>query len=232
MQKKQTFRKFLDGKGYYIALAVCILAVGVSALVFYFPLNDATDVEESSLSVPATAQPSTLAPQSDELDTPDDPEDPEAPSTAGQDSVPTVSFDPAPAAAEVCDPVEGETIAVYSVEALAYNETMGDWRTHNGVDIATPLGTKVCAIMDGTVTAVYDDDYLGTVVTVEHQQGWSTLYANLTAVPAVSAGDQVEAGQVLGAVGQSAMLEVGSRPHLHLEVYRYGTLTDPSLLVG
>src|SRR5699024_3731801 len=125
--------KFLDGKGYYIALAVCILAVGVSALVFYFTLSDATDVEESSLSVPATARPSTLAPQSDELDTPDDPEDPEDPSTAGQDSVPTVSFDPAPAAAEVCDPVEGETIAVYSVEALAYNETMGDWRTHNGV---------------------------------------------------------------------------------------------------
>jgi len=219
MQKKQSkFRKFLDGKGYYIALAVCVLAVGVSALVFYRTVSDVTEVDEPALSVPATVKPAAPAV--------------EPPADETQENVPTVALDPTPAVVEVCDPVEGETIAVYSVEALAYNETMGDWRTHNGVDIATPLGTKVCAVMDGTVTAVYDDDYLGTVVTVEHQEGWSTLYANLTGVPAVEAGDTVKAGEVIGAVGQSAMLEVGSRPHLHLEVYRYGTLTDPNLLIG
>jgi len=230
MQKKQSkFRKFLDGKGYYIALAVCVLAVGVSALVFYRTVSDVTEVDEPALSVPATVKPAA-APSAGE-DKPDAAVV-EPPADETQENVPTVALDPTPAVVEVCDPVEGETIAVYSVEALAYNETMGDWRTHNGVDIATPLGTKVCAVMDGTVTAVYDDDYLGTVVTVEHQEGWSTLYANLTGVPAVEAGDTVKAGEVIGAVGQSAMLEVGSRPHLHLEVYRYGTLTDPNLLIG
>lgn len=229
MQKKQSkFRKFLDGKGYYIALAVCVLAVGVSALVFYRTVSDVTEVEEPSLSVPATTKPAVIAPSTDNAETDKTTSQPPA---AGN-SVPTVALEQTPAAVRVCDPVEGETIAVYSVEALAYNETMGDWRTHNGVDIATPLGTKVYAVMDGTVKAVYDDDYLGTVVTVEHEEGWSTLYANLTAVPAVEAGDLVKAGQVIGAVGQSAMLEVGSRPHLHLEVYRYGALTDPNLLIG
>ena len=74
--------------------------------------------------------------------------------------------------------------------------------------------------------------YLGTVVKIEHSDGWSTLYANLTAVPSVSAGDAVKAGQVIGAVGQTAMLEVSARPHLHLEVYRYGAVTDPALLLG
>ena len=120
----------------------------------------------------------------------------------------------------------------FSVDALAYNETMGDWRTHNGIDYAAPLGAKVCAVTDGVVAAIYEDDYLGTVVKIEHSDGWSTLYANLTAVPSVSAGDAVKAGQVIGAVGQTAMLEVSARPHLHLEVYRYGAVTDPALLLG
>ncbi len=231
MQKKQSFRKFLDGKGYYIALAVCILAVGISALVFYRTVNDVTDVDESSLSIPATTdKPAVTTPSVPDSAVPDQTKEPSTKDDAP--SVPTVALDQTPAAARVCDPVEGETIAVFSTDALAYNETMGDWRTHDGVDIATPLGTKVYAMMDGTVSAVYDDDYLGTVVTLEHSQGWSTLYANLTSVPAVKAGDVVKAGQVIGAVGQSAMLEVASRPHLHLEVYRYGTLTDPTLLLG
>ena len=231
MQKKQSkLRKFLDGKGYYIALAVCILAVGVSALVFYRTVNDAGKVDSSNLSVPVVTKPAVTEPSGNQSPA-GDTQPQKTPGTSGS-SVPTVALDEPPAVVQVCDPVEGETIAVYSVEALAYNETMGDWRTHNGVDIATPLGAKVCAIMDGTVTAVYDDDYLGTVVTIEHREGWSTLYANLTGVPAVSAGDTVGAGQVIGAVGQSAMLETASQPHLHLEVYRYGTLTDPELLLG
>lgn len=232
MQKKGSFRKFLDGKGYYIALAVCILAVGVSALVFYRTANEVADVEESQLSVPVPVQPS-LSGSLSETDNGTTAASRETETqTSTEDSVPTVALEPNPSAIQVCDPVAGETIALFSVEALAYNETMGDWRTHNGIDIATPLGAKVYAILDGAVTAVYDDDYLGTVVTIEHSQGWSTLYANLTGVPAVEAGDEVKAGQVIGAVGQSAMLEVASRPHLHLEVYRYGNLTDPDLLLG
>lgn len=226
MQKKHSIRTFFNGRGYYIVLAVCILAVGVSALIFYRTVADVTGEGEpdQSLSVPAVAQeqPQTDKPASD----------------GGKKDVPTVSLDdPAPAevpaaALMVCSPVEGEPMVGFSVDALAYNETMGDWRTHNGIDYAAPLGAKVCAVTDGVVAAIYEDDYLGTVVKIEHSDGWSTLYANLTAVPSVSAGDAVKAGQVIGAVGQTAMLEVSARPHLHLEVYRYGTVTDPALLLG
>lgn len=232
MQKKHSIRKLLSGKGYYIVLAVCILAVGVSALIFYRTVSNATGTDEpaQTLSVPATtnpANPSTAAPSTQpERDTPQLEE---------EKSVPTASLEPEAADPEpirVVAPVEGETIAAFSADALAYNPTMADWRTHDGVDIGVQLGDKVYAIMDGVVAAVYEDDYLGTVVVLEHAEGWRTLYANLTAVPAVDAGDSVHAGQVIGAVGQTAMLEVASQPHLHLEVYRYGALTDPALLLG
>jgi len=225
MQKKHSIRKFLNGRGYYIVLAICVVAVGISAVIFYRTIRGAADPAEPepSLSVPVTAQPAE--PSAAPAETMQ--EQPAVPS-----SVPTVSLEVEPEPEPViCRPLTGETLAAFSADALAYNVTMADWRTHNGVDIAAALGTDVCAVMDGVVTAVYDDDYLGTVVSVEHAGGWRTLYANLTAAPAVSAGDAVRAGQFLGAVGQTAMLEVASRPHLHLEVYRYGELTDPDTLL-
>ena len=231
MQKKHSIRKFLNGRGYYIVLAVCVVAVGVSGLIFYRTIRGAAEPAESaeptaSLSVPVTAQPSESTTQ---------PVEKTAERPAVSPTVPAVSLEIEPEPV-ICrpladGPLAGETLAAFSADALAYNATMADWRTHDGVDIAAALGDDVCAVMDGVVSAVYDDDYLGTVVTIEHDDGWRTVYANLTAAPDVSAGDMVQAGQIIGAVGQTAMLEVASRPHLHLEVYRYGELTDPDELL-
>ena len=227
MQKKHSIRKFFEGRGYYLVLAGCILAVGVSALIFWRTLSH---TGEESPAEPALSVPAVTA--GDDASTAES-ETPETPALAGaEESVTAAALDDSPAAVcLICEPVEGPSIAGFSADALAYNETMADWRTHDGIDIAAPLGTKVCAVMDGVVTAVYDDDYLGCVVRLEHDEGWTTVYANLTAVPAVQAGDAVRAGQTIGAVGQSAMLEVAAQPHLHFETWRYGALTDPSLLL-
>ena len=233
MQKKHSIRKFLNGRGYYIVLAACVVAVGISGLIFYRTIRSTTEPTEpaeptASLSVPATTQPA-------ESPTPPAKKETEQPSVASP-TVPAVSLEIEPEPV-ICQPLAegplaGETLAAFSADALAYNATMADWRTHNGVDISAALGADVRAVMDGVVTAVYDDDYLGTVVTIEHDNGWRTLYANLTAAPDVSAGDTVQAGQIIGAVGQTAMLEVASQPHLHLEVYRNGELTDPDQLLN
>ena len=51
---------------------------------------------------------------------------------------------------------------------------MQDWRTHNGIDIAATAGQAVASIADGTVTAIYEDDYLGTTVVLSHGNGYST----------------------------------------------------------
>ena len=59
-----------------------------------------------------------------------------------------------------------------------------------------------------------------------------THYANLAEELAVSAGDRVEAGQVLGTVGRTALAELGSEPHLHFAVYRNNVPQDPEAFLA
>ena len=126
-------------------------------------------------------------------------------------------------------PVEGTVIAGFSVEALAYSETMGDWRTHEGLDIAAELGTRVLAAANGTVSAIYEDDLMGTVVEIDHGQGGlMSRYANLAAAPTVSVGDAVTTGAVIGAVGETAAAESGRQAHLHYALLKEGYPVDPA----
>ncbi|MDE6280811.1 MAG: M23 family metallopeptidase, partial [Oscillospiraceae bacterium] len=123
--------------------------------------------------------------------------------------------------------VKGTIIADFSVEALAYDETMGDWRTHSGLDIAAPLGTQVLAAANGTVSAIEQDDMLGTVVKIDHGQGLVSEYANLAAVPTVSVGDEVTTGAVIGSVGETAAGESGRQAHLHYALLKDGQAVNP-----
>ena len=116
----------------------------------------------------------------------------------------------------------------FSVEALAYNETMGDWRTHNGLDIAAERGAQVLAAAAGQVSALYQDDLMGTVVEIDHGQGLVSQYANLAATPAVKVGDEVATGAVIGSVGDTASLESGSQAHLHYALLKEGSPVDPA----
>ena len=135
--------------------------------------------------------------------------------------------EPTPAALVFTWPVNGTIIADYSVEALAYSETMGDWRTHDGLDLAVALGTRVLATADGTVSALYQDDFMGTVVEIDHGNGLISRYASLTEAPTVKVGDRVSTGTVIGSVGTTANLESGLPAHLHFAMYRDGSPVDP-----
>ena len=138
---------------------------------------------------------------------------------------------PVEAAAEllpqVVSPLDGTTVTVFSMSELLYDETMADWRTHEGLDIAAEADSPVMAAQSGTVTAVYEDDFLGSVVVVSHDDDCSTLYANLAKAPEVSVGDTVSAGDVIGRVGGTALLETKEPDHLHFEVFSAGTPVDP-----
>jgi murein DD-endopeptidase MepM/ murein hydrolase activator NlpD len=123
-------------------------------------------------------------------------------------------------------PVQGAVTAQFSQDTLTYSQTMADWRTHEGLDIAAETGADVTAAQSGTVTAVYQDDLLGNVVVVSHSGDLATRYANLSST-AVSEGDTVAAGDLLGQVGTSALLEVAEPSHLHFEVFSQGLAEDP-----
>lgn len=127
----------------------------------------------------------------------------------------------------VVKPLDGEVAAVFSMDALTYNATMGDWRTHDGIDICAEAGSAVLAASAGTVEAISEDSLLGTTVMIRHNDGYCTTYACLEPELAVQTGDTVTSGQLIGAVGTSAAGEAASGPHLHFSVSRNNTPVDP-----
>ena len=70
---------------------------------------------------------------------------------------------------------------------------------------------------------------MGTTVTVEHQNGVCSYYMNLneTLPPDITVGATVTKGQLIGAVGNTAIVEVAQEPHLHFEMTVDGVCIDP-----
>lgn len=246
MQDKHTngnrIFRFVKEKGYYIVLILCVAAVGISGYFFIRTAvgsnSDELVGDGVSVSVPVRPDGQTQqTPQTDSAETAEEPdgqdttpsEDSKTPSEdalAEPDSVEALGGGDS-AATTVLWPLSGETTQPYSMEKLSYSPTMRDWRTHDGIDIAASEGQTVRAAMAGTVTAVYDDDFLGTVVEISHAGGYTTCYANLTRMPTVNVGDSVTAGQTIGAVGATALGESAQSAHLHFAVSLDGESVDP-----
>ncbi len=125
-------------------------------------------------------------------------------------------------------PLSGSISVEYSPDALIYDKTMGDWRTHDGIDIGAQIGTKVMAISDGTVTDISQDDMMGTTVTIDHGAGVVSIYSNLASVPTVVVGDSVTMGSVIGSVGDTSLAETSEVAHLHLSMTVDGESADPT----
>lgn len=224
MQNNESNSKFLHfwkSKGYYMLLGLCLVAVGVSGYLFVTGAMEEQQSVEESLSSPLTVElPEEDAAQETE---PAQSEDTQTASTEAEVTAPAE-----PLLEETVMPVSGTVIQDYAMDHLTYNATTQDWRVHNGVDLAAPLGQEVKVARGGTVSAVYEDEYLGNTVVVQHADGYTSHYCNLAVPASVAAGDQVEAGQVLGTVGSTALLETAAEPHLHFEVYRDGEPVDPA----
>lgn len=240
----ERFGDFMAGKGFYIVLFLCVAAIGISG---YYLFSSLTPDQDPSTAVGGPAQvtvtptprptPGTPSPKPPVVTPRPTVEPTQAPAVAVT-AVPTAEpASPAPKPAETPAPqtaptaftwpVRGETLTDYSMQVLAYDATMGDWRAHQGVDIAAPAGEQVLAAARGVVIDVVQDDLMGTTVYVDHGGGLASSYSNLAAVPAVEVGDTVNAGDVLGSVGASAIAESALPSHLHFAMSQDGAPVDP-----
>ena len=202
----------LFGKGYYIALILCAVAIGITGYVYNRNQHQNADL-------PANANPtdSTLSAVVEHED------DVAVIATrpAKETEVPfSESTEPSRTrqGLKTMSPVSGQTLMDYSMEALSYNQTTRDWRVHNGIDIAAEEGTPVLASADGQVMTICEDDTLGTTVVIRHTGGYTTQYASLSEDVAVKVGDTVVMGQTIGTVGATALVETAMGPHLHFSV--------------
>ncbi|MBR2048245.1 MAG: M23 family metallopeptidase [Oscillospiraceae bacterium] len=208
-----------SGKGRYIALILCAAALGISGYVYYQnqPVSEPADTPVlSTEQIPKNQQ---TKPQ------------PFTETTAptGQPDTPT---QPTAGKLAVCDPVQGEIVACFSVEALSYNQTTRDWRTHNGIDIAAEAGTSVVAAAAGEVYTVYEDERMGMTVVIRHEGGYTTRYSSLGEDVLVSPGDRVALGQAIGTVGATALMETALGDHVHFSVTKDDQPQDPEAFLG
>ena len=248
MEEKKPFgtrlEAFFAGKGFYIVLFLCVAIIGVSAWslltgdtestpergvsMYVAGLDDVVIADGGAVSVPSEALMPAPEPEAEASAVAQEPERAEAPaSTPTALSIPEEAPAPLPVQDYYIWPVSGEIAGVYSMAALVWNPTMQDWRTHDGFDIAADLGTQVKAAANGRVTDVYEDDLCGMTVVLTHQNGLQSIYSNLAAAPTVGIGDTVGVGQVIGAVGDTALGEAGQVCHLHFAMTLDGESVDP-----
>lgn len=126
-------------------------------------------------------------------------------------------------------PIEGEIIREFSMENLIYSETLEEWTTHQGIDIKADRTTVVKSAEAGTVVAIKNDPRYGLTVIIEHENGFKTVYSNLLTTEFVTEDENVEKGQSIGTVGNSAVFEIADEPHLHFEMIKDGEYVDPTL---
>jgi murein DD-endopeptidase MepM/ murein hydrolase activator NlpD len=123
----------------------------------------------------------------------------------------------------------GAVIGEWSADVPVFSNTMEDYRVHLGVDIGADAGTPVYAAADGTVESVEFHPMMGQTVIITHADGYKSIYRNMqTTVPeGIEAGASVKAGDEIGYVGDTALVEISEAPHLHFEIYRDDVCEDP-----
>lgn len=235
------FTSFIREKGFYLALLACILAAAASSVwairTVVGRLNGTAESQSSSeeefvwdapeLPVERSAENVPIEP--DELRGSSPSSLSEATSSSpsgGQEGSGQQAASPEVSSAW---PVPGQMLAAFSGDELVYNETLGDWRTHNGVDLAAEAGEPVKAAALGQVSAVYQDAVWGW--TVEVSDGSRVYRYQGLETPAVQTDEEVHAGDVLGTVGR-VPAEAKLPSHLHFEIRQDGSCIDPETVLG
>lgn len=206
--------KFFGGRGLYIILAAVMLAASGAGIAAYN--RTVSSIEENldlSFSDSSTEDIEQAANKSDDVSKEDDSS--EEASAVDLNTQPNVM------------PVNGEIINPFSNGELVKSETLGVWKTHDGVDIKAEAGTQVKAMNHGTVTKVWEDSLWGNCIILDHGDGIQSHYYNLSKAMTVIVGDEVDSGEVIGAIGDTAEIEAAQPSHLHFAVKRNGEWIDP-----
>lgn len=128
-------------------------------------------------------------------------------------------------------PLGNKVAREYSKGEIVKNKTTDDWRTHNGVDINGAEGDQVNAICDGTVTELEHSEIWGTIITINHGNGFTAKYYGLQKGTTAQPGDEVKANSKIGVLGEIP-IESADGIHLHFELYKDGVTVSPSDYLG
>lgn len=210
--KKINIAKALKGKGMYVTIASCAVVVGSAGIIAY---NMAVDEINTSITyTPPVTTPTT--------------------STEIPDEQAGISIELGDEISKLTEaqpkfmPVAGDVILnPFSNGELVKSETLGVWKTHDGVDIKADIGATVKAMTSGTVMEVKQDPMWGNCIIIDHGNGVEGYYCNLASSVSVKSGDKVDAGDPIAVIGNTAEAEVSMEPHLHFALKQNGMWIDP-----
>ena len=242
-----SFKAFFKQRGLYlVCLALLLVATITGVLAIRSVVRNVADLTESRKNAleedAAWNQPDTIVtnPAEDEpVQTPVPSSQPSAqpsespasssaqqPSGAASGAGVASGASAASSAALSVSPADAEPVQPFSGSELVFNETLGDWRTHNGADYAAAAGDTIHAVVAGTVVSTVQDPLWGTVVEVKDMDGSLWRYCGLNRAD-VKAEDEVHQGDVLGTLG-TIPSESEAGAHLHLEYLdAEGSYQDP-----
>jgi len=239
---KGKFSKFISSKGFYAALALCL--VGASAATWVAVNRTISGIEDANSQLlesefsefPLLEEAERLLENVPRVYLP-----PSSSSTASSPSPEPVSEPEEPSDEQVLSPVSptlayvlparGQIMTSYSQGELIKNVTLGDWRTHDGVDIAATKGDDIYAAADGVVTSVDSSPLWSTVVTIRHSDGHESIYSGLASNVSVQVGENVLARQVIGKL-DGVPCEISEESHLHFAMRKDGKWVDPLSVIA
>jgi murein DD-endopeptidase MepM/ murein hydrolase activator NlpD len=119
-------------------------------------------------------------------------------------------------------PLNGEISRDYGYN---FDPTFEDYRFHHGIDIMAEPGTAIYAVAEGKVILARDDGAWGGVLTLEHKNGWQSIYRCIDTT--LQYGANPKAGDIIGYIIENAPSEAGQEAHLHFELMLDEENVDP-----
>lgn len=114
--------------------------------------------------------------------------------------------------------------AVTSQFGYRVSSSTGETTFHHGIDLGTPMGTRISAFADGIVSSIGYSSIYGNFVKIEHADGFLSMYAHLDVI-SVKEGKSVKLGDKIGESGNTGY---STGPHLHFEMRYDGKILDPN----
>ena len=218
MENKKSKKKVLL---YYLILAACLLVIAAVTV---------TVVLTVGRNAKPTLSDGTQTEKPDDGKTPDDGKNPDDGKTPDDGKNPDDGKDPDD------KPTSGNTkcglpLANASVACgyeFAFDKTLDRYAVHQGMDFEGKAGDSVLAVMDGTVTKVVTDHFLGeNYVTITHSGGVTSTYKYIDAKEGLKVGDSVKKGDVIGTIAEARGMEMNEGEHLHFEMAVNGRSVNP-----
>lgn len=228
---KSKTARFLNGKGFYFVMAVCMIAIGFAAYsaMDAARLDDKTPTHDFSDSSNEEIQNEiTLEPVKPDMTEPV--EEPTPTTDSETSSEQTTAVDNAAVAEYFFSPLENGSISkAFDGETLQYSATYNDMRLHTGTDIIPDESLLVNSCGNGTVASIDADTIMGTVITIDHGNGIYIRYCGVKNVK-VAIGDVLTSDTAIAEVG-TVTSECAEEAHLHIEVIKDGNPIDPATLI-